>query len=1495
MVLIKKKISPEAKKDFNNFLSLFRSSLNAKDIKDMNPDQIEYHAYELFSHIKETTQHKTNVRIFNPSKRGTTYVYIAVTNIPFAVGSVLNILAHKKIHIYSQQNLTLTVDYHAGKIKHLGSGPDEISVIRFAVEPLSTQERQETQKIILSVCDSLQNSNRDWPAMKKSFNNAIELYAAKAKNQEDQKRIHFLKWLREKRCIFLGSYRKKSKNESELLGICKNNNPQLKNILATIQPQEGIRFLKIPYRSMIHRPVWTEMITIGFRSGPSSQSAIVEHRVLLLYAFDFFNEVFENVPYLGERLNFLLQKFKIESLSYQGRALRYAVSSYPRDELIHIVERKELVALSQLMLEAFSYTVFRAFFYCSPEGLFANLVIIIPRDNYDSQIRLRIERLMHELLEVEENEFNVLFTESRMAFLFLSFPLTKKKLPVINEKKLISQLENIGTNWRHQLRTALLHRYGESEGISFHKKYADAFPTSYRDNFSATEASHDIEVLHRLSETEQQVSVELLKDDESNQFTLRIFDTVDGLTLAQQVHLLENMGAEPIASIPYIFCHPIAGYRLVQFRLSMRDIDDWEEFQHNFQNNVAAVYRGEAENDGFNRLTTAAVLSFKDISLLRAWASYLVQAQGLYGRDHIEETLMSHPQISMLLVDLFYARFAPPSLLLERRLVQQDQLDKRFSDSLEQVSSLEQDQIFRYFYELIGATVRTNFYSSDDIFSFKLFPQQLSFLVAPPAIEIFVYSADFEGVHLRNGLRARGGIRWSDRRASYREEIYGLFRAQIIKNAIIVPTGAKGGFYIKNSQHSGDFIYRQFISALLELTDNISGKLVHPPKLRIYDKEDSYLVVAPDKGTAGFSDLANTVSQEKNYWLDDAFASSGSSGYNHKDMGITARGAWESIKRHCAELGIDPNKDNIEVIGVGGMAGDVFGNGVLLSSQIKLIAAFNHSHIFIDPEPDPLGSYRERKRLFRLANLSWKDYKCLSDGGGVYERRAKKITLSHIAAKKLGIKERTLTPNNLIRAILQARADLLFFGGIGTYVRSAAETDREAADKANDAIRITADSLKVRVVGEGANLGMTTAARIEFAAQGGKVATDSNDNSGGVHCSDREVNIKILLSLMENDAICSRSQRNRLLKEMTDEVAQQVLVENYYQNLCLSIENNRAKQSYPYHQQLAQQLGLEESLHLSSSQEALTRPQLAILLGYYKNKLKEDLGDCALLANDVLRRQLPHYYPSHLQQRAGPRIEKHPLANHIVAVQTANDMVDNLGTMFDFLSIEKGNLPHWADCFYRIDKLFSFVELAHILSSSPSLYPSLMPLLNNLRTSFFSSMHWLVHSSQQDLAPKRLASCPELVPTHPFFKETYQAIVDKGIEKKHARHLSMALAATDLLLLVPLAQRHKHSLNDTLELFTLLNDVLHLRTIRQGLFSAYGKSSWRRHLAQDLTTRLNDSIERSMVGLLSSPLAKWQEKNKQALDRYQDISYEINENMNLDIIQFALSVLQRIK
>jgi glutamate dehydrogenase len=731
------------------------------------------------------------------------------------------------------------------------------------------------------------------------------------------------------------------------------------------------------------------------------------------------------------------------------------------------------------------------------------------------------------------------------------------------------------------------------------------------------------------------------------------------------------------------------------FRAGAEELD-LDRLRGIFHEAFARVWRGDAENDDFNRLVLAARLDWRQVTVLRAYAKYMRQAGFTFSQSYVEQTLAAHPEIARLLLELFLAAHDPAADA--DGAVRIAGIEMAIRTALDDVANLDEDRIVRQYLAVIQATLRSNYFQSEGgaakpYLAFKLDPRQVPGLPEPrPMAEIFVYSTRVEGVHLRGGKVARGGLRWSDRMEDYRTEVLGLMKAQMVKNTVIVPVGSKGGFVLKNPPPASDreaFLaegvacYKLYLHGLLDLTDNlVGGRLVPPPALVRRDGDDPYLVVAADKGTASFSDYANAVSKEYGFWLGDAFASGGSAGYDHKKMAITARGAWEAVKRHFRELGLDTQTQEFSVIGIGDMSGDVFGNGLLLSEKIRLVAAFDHRHVFIDPSPDPAASFAERQRLFALPRSSWADYDAglISAGGGVYPRSAKSVALSPEARAALGITAETLTPQELVRAVLLAPVDLLYNGGIGTYVKASQESHADVGDRANDAIRVNGGELRCRVVAEGGNLGCTQLGRIEYALKGGRINTDAIDNSGGVDCSDHEVNIKILLNSVIEDGELTEKQRNKLLVEMTDEVAKLVLRDNYFQTQVLSVSRSRGvhllDEQMRYMHALAAAGRLNRLLERLPREEqigerraagiGLTHPELAVILAYNKMELYE-----ALLASDVpedayISTALERYFPQALRQRFPEQVRRHPLKREIIATHVVNSMVNRVGPTFVF-------------------------------------------------------------------------------------------------------------------------------------------------------------------------------------------------------------------------------------
>ena len=997
--------------------------------------------------------------------------------------------------------------------------------------------------------------------------------------------------------------------------------------------------------------------------------------------------------------------------SHDGKALMHILETYPRDELFQISET-ELFDTAMGVLHLQERQRLALFVRRDPFDRFVSALIYVPRDRYDTRLRLKLQEILSEAYNGQIDAYSTHVAESPLARLHVLLSTRRGEIPRIDVASLEARMAEAARAWVDGVETALIAERGERKGLRITRRFSRAFPSNYQEHFDEHQAVSDIGLIERcLAGGTLAMDLYRKAGAAPHQLHFKTFVRGTPVPLSDVLPMLENMGLRVIGEVPYrvepegedeIWLHDFNMTVVGNAEIDLAGVRDA------FHEAFAQVWHGAMEDDGFNKLVLLAGLTARQITMLRAYAKFLRQAAIPFSQSYMEETLARNPAITRGLAELFEARFDPG---VERKaaIAHSMKIRQRILEQLEEVSNLDEDRIIRRFLNAIDATLRTSFHQLDeegrllDRLSFKFDSQAIEELPLPkPYREIFVYSPRVEGVHLRFGKVARGGLRWSDRREDFRTEILGLVKAQQVKNAVIVPVGSKGGFVVKRPpppdagrdafQAEGIACYRAFISGLLDLTDNLKGNKVVPPRNVVrWDDDDPYLVVAADKGTATFSDIANAVSIDYGHWLDDAFASGGSAGYDHKKMGITARGAWESVKRHFRELGKDSQTEDFTCLGVGDMSGDVFGNGMLLSKHIKLIGAFNHLHIFVDPDPDPARSWTERNRLFALQRSSWTDYdqSLISKGGGVFDRRAKSIKPSAEMKRIFGIGKDSVTPNELILAMLQSEVELLWFGGIGTYIKASTESHLEVGDRTNDPIRISAPQLKARVVGEGANLGMTQRARIEFGMAGGKLNTDSIDNSAGVDCSDHEVNIKILLGAVEQSGSLTRKQRDKLLERMTDEVAELVLRDNYLQTQAISVTHRLGAHLLDRHARFMrglEKVGLlnraieflpDDEIVLERQKQGigLTRPELAVVLSYAKITLYDELLGSDLPDDPFVERYLVDYFPSLLRQKYLKEIGKHRLRREIVATVLTNEIVNRLGPTFVHEVGEKTGLP----------------------------------------------------------------------------------------------------------------------------------------------------------------------------------------------------------------------------
>ncbi|MGF6597320.1 glutamate dehydrogenase [Paraburkholderia sp. GAS448] len=1069
--------------------------------------------------------------------------------------------------------------------------------------------------------------------------------------------------------------------------------PAAAEIIGAASP---IFLTKANSRATVHRPGYLDYVGVK-RVGPDGK-VNGERRFIGLYTSTAYFGSTADIPIVRRKCESIVRRAGFLPKGHLAKSLVTVLETWPRDELFQAEEDQLYdAALGVLRLQEHQRT--RLFVRRDRFDRFVSCLVFVPREKYNTDLRRRIMKLLTGSFNGTSVEFTPLLSESTLARIHFVVHAEPGAMPDVDTRELEARLVQVTRRWQDDLADALLDAFGEEQGNRLLQRYADSFPAGYRDDYPARTAVRDIDLIERLQGTER-LAMNLYRPIEAGPraFRFKVYRAGEPIALSRSLPMLEHLGVRVDEERPYLIEAPgVTPAWIHDFGLELADDVEFdiEHVKDLFEDAFEQVWTGEIENDDFNRLVLRAQLDARQVTILRAYAKYLRQVGSTFSDAYIERALTGNPEIAKRLVELFVTRFDP--VLGETREARVEELLKAIGSALDQVPNLDEDRILRQFLGVINATQRTNYYRHDahghpkPYLSFKFDPAKVPGLPEPkPMFEIWVYSPRVEGVHLRGGRVARGGLRWSDRREDFRTEVLGLMKAQMVKNVVIVPVGSKGGFVVKNPPPPSDrdlwlregvACYQTFLRGLLDVTDNrVGGAIVPPPEVVRHDPDDPYLVVAADKGTATFSDYANAISQEYGFWLDDAFASGGSVGYDHKKMAITARGAWESVKRHFREMGVDTQTTNFTVVGVGDMSGDVFGNGMLLSPHICLVAAFDHRHIFLDPTPNPATSIVERGRIFALERSSWADYdqSLISTGGGVFPRTAKTIPLSPAVQTALGINAAALAPNELIRAILMAPVDLLYNGGIGTYVKASHETHAQVGDKANDAVRVNGADLRCKVVAEGGNLGLTQYGRIEFAQRGGRINTDAIDNSAGVDCSDHEVNIKILLGLVVADGEMTEKQRNALLAEMTDEVGLLVLQDNYYQTQALSIAGRYGVEMLDPEARLMRWLERagrlnrvieflptdEEVAERQAARQGLTSPERAVLLAYSKMWLYDALLESDMPEDPLVAGMLVEYFPKPLQNRFSAPMKHHPLKREILATYLTNALVNRVGCAF---------------------------------------------------------------------------------------------------------------------------------------------------------------------------------------------------------------------------------------
>ncbi len=1319
--VINRHLPAEQAAELASFVRRFHAQTALEDLEERNPEDLYGAIIGIKSVLERRLDRKPLIQVFNPQLEehgwlsGHTIAQIHHPDMPFIVDSFLMALARHDLILHCMHNVVLpVVRDDAGRFLELadGAGSKEV-IIHAEIDRLDRTEFPGFVADLEATLADVRAAVDDFDAMRQRVEEMIvtlDRASLPRPLEEVEEARTFLRWLLDDNFCFLGARsfeivdtqegRTVRQVEGSELGITRNrlrpSRPRLLEGLKSttrdyLLEARVLQFAKSGTRSRVHRPAYPDYIAL--KHFDAEGNVIGESGILGLYTSVVYQEPPQRIPILRQRVAQVLEWSGYDLSGFDGKVLKQVLATYPRDELFQ-TEADELFHTALGITRNHERNQVQVFVRQDRYGMFFSCLVYTPREIYNTALREQIQDVLTEELQALDAEFTSYFSESVLIRTHFMLRVDPNVSVAWDGQRIEQRIRALARNWDDALRDALIQEVGESTMRTFQMRYGRAFPSAYREAFDARMAVYDIRHMEKLTRPGDLV-MRLYRrlEDPPEQLRLKVFYCGPFLPLSDTLPLLENLGVRVQEQYPYPIARddgrrePLA-VTIYDFALRYEQKLDLNQVGDLFEETFVRTWRGDNDNDRLNRLVLAAGIPWRDVFMLRAYGRYMKQIRFPFSQDFIADTLVRHADVTTLLVDYFYAMHDP------EREGYTESLRGEILEGLDAIPSLTEDRVLRRYLDLVDATLRTNFFQFDAEgqpkrhLSFKLRSASIPDMPKPELpFEIYVFAPEVEGVHLRSGPIARGGLRWSDRQEDYRTEVLGLVKAQQVKNAVIVPEGAKGGFVIRQStegldrdslQKLGIACYSSFVRGLLDISDNrIEGRVVAPTRVRRHDGDDPYLVVAADKGTATFSDIANGIAAEYDFWLGDAFASGGSQGYDHKKMGITARGAWVSVQRHFLERGVDVQREPVTVLGIGDMSGDVFGNGLLLSESIQLVAAFNHQHIFIDPDPDPSTSFAERQRLFALPRSSWADYdtSLISPGGGVFPRQQKSIALSPAMRARFELSEERMAPDELIHALLKAPVDLIWNGGIGTYVKASTESHADVGDKANDGLRINGAELRCKVVGEGGNLGLTQLARVEAALGGVSLNTDFIDNAGGVDCSDHEVNIKILLAEIMASGDLTLKQRNHLLEKMTDAVAELVLRNNARQTQAISIAQRHSTDRLSEYLRFLSRMEREQDLDRAQEQlptdteladrqrtgSTFTRPELAVLLSYAKTFIKERLVDSGIAHDPEVARFVEQQFPETFNQSFRGQLSRHYLYEHIIATQVANELVDHLG------------------------------------------------------------------------------------------------------------------------------------------------------------------------------------------------------------------------------------------
>ncbi|WP_350278333.1 NAD-glutamate dehydrogenase [Kribbella sp. HUAS MG21] len=1574
------------------FLEQYYRHVAAEDVAERQPNDCLGAARHHYKAAMSRPQGTAKVHVFTPtlqehgwSANGRTVVEIVIDDMPFLVDSASMAVTERNLELQLLIHPQFVVRRDvAGTLQEIlddTTAPDGHDLVRESWMHLEIErvadvaEQRALEQALQKVLNDVREAVEDWPKMhEKAVTIAAGLNAAElpVSESEVEEARELLEWLADEHFTFLG-YREYDFTMEGKQGILRGSpgtglgilRPDPKpgsgklppEVSAKAQERKLLILTKANSRSTVHRSTYLDYV--GIKQFDDNGDPVRECRFIGLLSSTAYTESVMQVPVLRRKALELFRQTGFDPNSHSGKGLLDVLETYPRDELLQ-APVEDLLPIVQSVLHLQERRAVKLFVRRDVYNRYLSCLVYLPRDRYTTAVRLRMQQILKDAIGAESVTYAAYVTESVLAR--VHFVVRMKQGETVGEydaEMLEQQVVEATRAWEDDFTAALHAQGGDGAVTRLFRRYAQAFPEAYKEDFDARVAVNDVQVLDGLP-ADNGLAMSLyspIEEEWEGERRFKVFRTGSALSLSQVLPHLSAMGVEVVDERPYEIRRADGTMAYIyDFGLKVpADTEEREDLRRLFSDTFEAVWEGRAESDKLNALVLRGNLSWRQVSILRAYQRYIRQGGTPFSQDYIENTFLNHVDVAGLLVQLFETSFDPARGAADdpARVMLTDQLEKEILAALDTVQSLDEDRILRSYLTVMKATLRTNYFQPGPdgqprpYISLKLEPKAIPDLPQPrPAYEIFVYSPRVEGVHLRFGAVARGGLRWSDRREDFRTEVLGLVKAQMVKNSVIVPVGAKGGFYAKqlpDPAHDRDAwlaegvaSYKTFISGLLDITDNIvAGDIVPPASVVRYDGDDAYLVVAADKGTATFSDIANGVAKEYGFWLGDAFASGGSVGYDHKAMGITARGAWESVKRHFRELGHDCQTEDFTVVGVGDMSGDVFGNGMLLSEHIRLVAAFDHRHIFLDPAPDAAVSFAERRRLFELPRSSWADYDpaLISAGGGVYPRTDKAIPISPEVRAALGIEGSVtkLTPAELMNAILKAPVDLFWNGGIGTYVKSTAESNADVGDKANDAIRINGSDLRARAVGEGGNLGFTQLGRIEYAAAGGRINTDFIDNVAGVDTSDHEVNIKILLDKVVADGDLTEKQRNDIIASMTEEVGALVLKSNYRQNIALANAGAQAAALMHVHQdwvrRLEKQRLLDRELEFLPSVtefkrrkadgRGLTSPELSVLIAYTKIVLEAELLKTSLPDDAFLAHKLASYFPKAIQERFGEQIQSHQLRREIITTQVVNEFVNTSGiTAYHRLSLETGgtvedvvraNLAA-SRIFSQPELLTRNAELDNIVDAETQTHMRL-----ETRTLVERATRWLVSNRRPPVDIEELieffgpgiakltAALPDVLRGRELalFEQRREALVQKRVPEEFATRIAILPPAYAGLGLVETASRDDIDILEIAKVHFALGERLQLGRFLERIIGLPRTDRWQTMARAALRDDLHQVHARLTRQVLASTdpsadpedrVITWQDQNATALSRAATMLDEIVETEGPELAHLSVGL-----